>query len=99
MKGHSMTDQEDEGLHRRDVLAVGAVAAGAVLLTDPRQAPGAQVEDRGSSIRITGIRGLPCGPKAYVKVETNNKNITGWGEITGLEPRVAASLAEAFREL
>ncbi|MBI3410443.1 MAG: mandelate racemase/muconate lactonizing enzyme family protein [Planctomycetes bacterium] len=94
-----MAERENEGLNRRDVLAVGAAAAGAVLLADAGKAPGAQVEDRGSAIRITAIRGLPCGPKAYVKIETNNKNIVGWGEITGLEPRVAASLAEAFREL
>lgn len=94
-------DQEEQGadLNRRDVLTVGALAAGAMLLADGNQAAGAQVEDRGSALRITGVRGLPCGTKTYVKVETNNKNITGWGEITGLEPRVAALLAESFREL
>jgi galactonate dehydratase len=92
-------DTNDAGLNRRDVLAVGAVAAGAMLLADGSQAVGAQVEDRGASIRITSIRGLPAGTKAYVKIETNNPNIVGWGEITGLEPRVAASLAESFREL
>jgi galactonate dehydratase len=88
-----------EGLHRRDVLAVGAVAAGAMLLQGGNQAAAAQVEDRGASLRITSVRGLPAGAKAYVKVETNNRNIVGWGEITGLEPRVATSLAESFREL
>jgi galactonate dehydratase len=86
-------------LNRRDVLAVGALAAGAMLVADGNRAAGAQVEDRGASIRITNIRGLPAGTKAYVKVETNNPNIVGWGEITGLQPRVAAALAESFREL
>src|ERR1700737_2820146 len=92
-------DTSDEGLNRRDVLTVGAVAAGAMLLLDASRAPAAQVEDRGASIRITSIRGLPAGTKAYVKIETNNPSIVGWGEITGLEPRVAAALAESFREL
>lgn len=62
------------------------------------KAAGAQVEDRTSSIRITSIRGLPCGTKAYVKIETNHQ-ITGWGEITGLEPKVASALVESLREL
>ena len=96
-------DQEKAGgdLNRRDLLAVGALAAGAMLLADGNQAPGAQVEDRGSAIRITNVRGLPCGTKAYVKIETNH-GITGWGEITGLEPqrrrcagRVAANCSTA----
>jgi galactonate dehydratase len=92
-------ETSDETMDRRDALAVGALAAGAMLLTDPSHAPGAQVEDRGASIRITGIRGLPAGTKAYVKIETNNSAIVGWGEITGLEPRVAVALVESFREL
>jgi galactonate dehydratase len=94
-----VTNEPDANPNRRDVLAVGAVAASAMLLADSNQAAAAQVADRGSSIRINGIRGLPAGTKAYVKIETNNKDIVGWGEITGLEPRVAVALAESFREL
>ena len=94
-----MSNKRDRaGLNRREVLGTaGALAAGGVLLAGGAAA-GAQVEDRGSAIRITGLRALPAGTKAYVKIETN-RNIVGWGEITGLEPRVACTLAESLREL
>jgi galactonate dehydratase len=95
-----MDNQTPGGMNRRDVLAAGGgalLAAGAEALAG-QPAAGAQVADRGSAIRITSVRGLPCGTKAYVKIETN-MNLTGWGEITGLEPRVASSLAESLREL
>jgi galactonate dehydratase len=86
------------GLNRREVLGTaGALAAGGVLLTGGAAA-GAQVEDRASAIRITGLRASPVGTKAYVKIETN-RNVVGWGEITGLEPRVACALVESLREL
>lgn len=92
--------QEIAGVSRRELLGTaGALAAGGMLLADAgAAAPGAQVEDRGSSIRITSVRGLPAGTKAYLKIETTQK-IIGWGEVTGLEPRVACALAESFREL
>ncbi len=94
-----MSEERDPpGLNRREVLGTaGAVAAGAVLLAGTTAA-GAQVEDRASAIRISGLRALPAGTKAYVKIETNQK-VTGWGEITGLEPRVACALAESLRPL
>ncbi len=85
-------------LHRRDLLAAG-VAAGALAVADAVAAePAGQGEDRFTSIRITSVRGFPVGPKAYIKVETNHK-ITGWGEVTGLEPKVASALAESLAEL
>jgi galactonate dehydratase len=85
---------------RRAVLgAAGAVAAGALALDYAFSAgPGAQAEDRASAIRITRLKASPVGAKAYVKIETSHK-ITGWGEITGLEPRVASALAESLFEL
>src|SRR6516225_1817733 len=86
--GHAMSEKRDRaGPNRREVLGTaGALAAGGVLLAGGAAA-GAQVEDRGSSIRITGLRASPVGTKAYVKIETN-RAVVGWGEITGLEPRV-----------
>ncbi|HMF16654.1 MAG TPA: enolase C-terminal domain-like protein, partial [Gemmataceae bacterium] len=94
-----MKKDDTSGINRREMLGTaGVLAAGGALLSAGNEAAAAQVEDRGSAIRITSIRGFPVGPKAYVKIETN-RNITGWGEITGLEPRVASSLAEALREL
>jgi galactonate dehydratase len=90
---------QDSGLNRRELLGTaGAVAAAGVLLAGAGPAAGAQVEDRGASIRIRGLRAMPVGPKAYVKIETS-QNVTCWGEITGLEPHVACALAESLREL
>lgn len=88
------------GLDRRALLgAVGAVAASGLALDAAfGDGPAAKVEDRHSSIRITAVKATPAGAKAYVKIETNHK-IVGWGEITGLEPRVACALAESLFEL
>src|SRR5438105_1631882 len=91
-----MPDQPNDTLNRREILGAGAAGAAALLADQP--AAGAQVEDRHASLRITNVRGFPCGPKAYIKVETS-ANITGWGEVTGLDPRVASSLAESLKEL
>jgi galactonate dehydratase len=60
--------------------------------------PAANVEDRGSSIRIKSLRATRVGTKAYVKIETNH-NVTGWGEVTGLDPNVACALAHSLFEL
>ncbi len=67
----------------------GAVSAAAVV-------PAAGVEDRGAD--QSQPRGIPCGPKTFLKIETD-KNITGWGEVTGCEPNVAAALAHSMFEL
>ena len=87
---------------RRELFAAsGAAAAGAMLIGEAvaaEQNPAANVEDRTSSIRISQVRAIPVGPKCFVKIETNHK-ITGWGEITGLEPKVAAALTESMFEL
>src|SRR5262245_27598597 len=94
-----MADQEKGGLNRREVLGAGALAAGVLLAANEKAAAAqAQVEDRGSAIRITNVRGLPAGTKAYIKIETN-RDIVGWGEITGLDPRVGIALAESLKEL
>ncbi|MBM4071035.1 MAG: mandelate racemase/muconate lactonizing enzyme family protein [Planctomycetes bacterium] len=94
-----MSEPADTGVNRRELLeTAGVLAAGGVLLAAASDSAAAQVEDRGSTVRITGIRGMRVGTKAYVKIETN-RNIVGWGEVTGSEPTVAAALAEAMREL
>src|SRR5687767_13027436 len=84
-------------LNRRELLGAAGVAllAEAVAAADN---PAEQVADRGSAIRITSLRAQPVGRKAYVKVETNHK-ITGWGEVTGLDPAVACALAHSLFEL
>ena len=45
---------------------------------------GRDVEDRGSRIRVEGLRAIPVGPKGYVKIETN-MGVAGWGEINNVE--------------
>ncbi len=97
-----MSESPANDPNRRDVLGtLGAVAAGGLLLADATAAdnvPGNQVADRVSNLKIKRLRGIPVGPKAYVKIETN-LGLTGWGEITGLDPRVASALAESLFEL
>src|SRR5947209_12455159 len=94
--GDEVREPEDD---RRELLgAVGAAAAGLAKESARAEGPGAGVEDRGSGIRITGLRAFPVGPKAYVKIETNHK-VTGWGEVTGSEPKVASALAQSLFEL
>jgi galactonate dehydratase len=86
--------------NRRQLLAAAGAAAAAgvaaeVLAADP---PGKAAEDKASGIRITALHASPVGPKAYVKIETSHK-ITGWGEVTGLDPKVACALAHSLFEL
>jgi galactonate dehydratase len=93
-----MDEQPDSTLDRRDLLAAaGVLAAGGMMLAGPGTLQAA-VEDRHSTLRITRLRSIPVGPKCYVKIETNHQ-ITGWGEITGLEPKVAGALAGSLFEL
>lgn len=87
---------------RREWLgSAAALAAGAAVFNDIVSAadnPAASVEDRTSSIAIKSLRATPVGAKCYVRIDTNH-GITGWGEITGLEPKVAAQLAQSLFEL
>lgn len=62
------------------------------------QNPAANVEDRGSKIRIRSMRTHRVGSKVYVQIETNQK-VTGWGEISALEPNAAELLARSLFEL
>ena len=55
-------------------------------------------EDRGSSVRITGLRTINVGLKGYVKIETN-MDVVGWGEINNMETKVACALAESLSEI
>lgn len=89
-------------LDRRQLFgSAAALAAGAAVWNDLVRAddlPSASVEDRASSIAIKSLRATPVGPKCYVRIDTNH-GITGWGEITGLEPKIAGQLAESLFEL
>src|SRR5215468_8759916 len=94
------TPESSAPLDRRELLgAAGAVAAGGLLLGEASAAqPAAGVEDRGAAIRIRALRTHRVGPRVYVQIETNQK-VTGWGEISALEPAAAAALAQSLFEL
>src|SRR5262245_47886010 len=84
---------------RHALTAAGAAAATALALDAAHaQGPGAKVEDRTSSIKITSLKGFVVGPKAFFKGETNH-GVTGWGEVTGLDPKVSVALAESLFQL
>jgi galactonate dehydratase len=89
-------------LSRRSLLGrSAALAAGGLFLNESLPAqenPAAQVQDRTTTIRISSLKGFVVGAKAYLKVETNHK-VTGWGEITGLDPKVGVALADSLFEL
>src|SRR5262245_13280755 len=95
----SETPREND-CDRREVLgAMGAAAVTALAVETLHAAgPAAKVEDRTSSIKINALKGFVVGPKAYLKIDTNHK-VSGWGEITGLEPKVAVALAESLFQL
>ena len=84
-----------EALGALSLAAAGGVALANAVAAEPA-APG--VEDRGANVKITSLRGFSCGPKTFLKIETDKK-VTGWGEVTGCEPKVAAVLAESLFEL
>jgi L-alanine-DL-glutamate epimerase-like enolase superfamily enzyme len=60
--------------------------------------PAAQVADTTSTLRITALRTYWVNPVVFVKIETNHGAV-GWGEIKGIDPRVAKVLAEALYPL
>ena len=87
---------------RRELLSTAAIlAAGNALLDDvvgAEQNPAEQVTDRASSIRITALRTFLVSPNLFIRIETN-QGIVGWGEIKGLDVRVAKPLVESLYEL
>ena len=60
--------------------------------------PAAAVEDRGSAVRLTAMKTHRVATRIYVELESNHK-VTGWGEISALEPGTAESLAHSLWEL
>lgn len=85
---------------RRQLMGFGA-AAGAALLSEQvslAQSPNTSVADRTSSIRLNSLRATVCRDRVFVKLGTNH-GVSGWGEIKGVVPSVAKSLAEAMFDL
>jgi galactonate dehydratase len=88
-------------MDRREYLSTAAaLAAGSAFLNDAvgqEKNPAAQVADKASSIRITGLRAIQVSPVVFLRIETN-QGIVGWGEIKGVDPRVAKTLVEVLFE-
>src|SRR5262249_6455714 len=93
-----MSRPDDKPLDRRDLIGAGALAAATLAADHLFAAEPNKVEDRASSIKITSTRGFRVGTKAYVKIETSAK-ITGWGEVSGLDPTVCVALVASLAEL
>jgi galactonate dehydratase len=64
----------------------------------PEHNAAAQVGDRTSTIKITGMRATWAGPVVYLRLETNHR-VVGWGDIKGVDPRVSKPLVESLYEL
>jgi galactonate dehydratase len=58
----------------------------------------AQVADRASTVRITGLRTYWVNPVVFVRIETS-VGVVGWGDIKGIDPRPAKVLAQSLFEL
>src|SRR5262249_4884778 len=64
----------------------------------PERNPAAQVGDRTSTIKLTGLRATWAGPVVFLRLDTNH-GISGWGDIKGVDPRVSKPLVESLFEL
>src|SRR5215210_1346958 len=96
-----MSDPKPLPPDRRELLVAGTAAAGVALLhqaVSSAQAPGAQVADRASTIKITAMKTYWVGPVVYVKIETNH-GVSGWGDLKGVHPKPGKALAEALFDL
>lgn len=90
------------GFSRRQLLTtLGTTAAGHALLADvvgAEQNPAAQVADRTTTLKITGLTATWVNPCVFIRIETNH-GIVGWGDIKGVDPRVSKPLVESLYEL
>lgn len=97
-----MNTKKSNRYSRREMLWGGAAAATGIAMLNEAVSqdanPAANVADRGANWKITALHGFRVGTKAYIKIETNLQ-VTGWGEVTGLEPEVAIELAKSLFEL
>src|SRR5215218_10466465 len=88
---------------RRHLLRTSAatLAAAHALLADAVGAqvnPAADVADRVTSLRITGLRARWVNPVLFLRIDTNH-GVVGYGDIKGVDPRVAKPLVESLFEL
>ncbi len=95
-----MSDSQPRATRRQLIQSCGAAAGLAFLDAAVAQEnkPGTQVEDKASSLRLTGMKTYWVGPVVYLKLETNH-GLVGWGDIKGVDPRVSRVLAQSLFEL
>jgi galactonate dehydratase len=85
-------------MNRREWLAAGAGLAALSTAVGQDQNPAAQVADRTSSLRITGMKAFWVDAHVFLRIDTSH-GIMGWGDVKGVDPRVAKPLAESLYEL
>jgi galactonate dehydratase len=85
-------------MNRRDCLGTMAALAAGAGLAGAQENPAAQVADRASSIRITGLKTYWLGPVVFLRIDTNH-GVSGWGDVKGVDPRVSKVLAESLYQL
>jgi hypothetical protein len=93
--------ESQDALDRRELLgSVGVVAAAGLLAAEAAGAanPAAAVADKGSAVRIRGLKTHLVGSKVFIQLETNHK-VSGWGEISALEPHTAEALVKSLFEI
>lgn len=85
---------------RQFMLSAGAgMAASPFITSSPATGQDAEsVADKTSSIRITRLTPHVFVDRVFVRIDTNH-GISGWGEIKGVVPSVAAALAGSMFEL
>ncbi len=86
---------------RRNFISLGGAAAGLAMVQDALSAnrnPAETVADRTSSIRITAYKAYWINPVVYLRIDTNH-GVSGWGEIKGVDPRVALTLLASLYDL
>ena len=85
-------------MNRREWLAGAAGLAAVSSAVGQEKNPAAQVADRASSIRISGMKAFWVNSHVFLRIETNH-GVIGWGDVKGVDPRVAKPLAESLYEL
>ena len=71
-------------MNRRECLtSLAAAAAGSAFLSEAigqEKNPAAQVADKTSALKITALRTYWVNPVVFVKIETDQAGLVGWGE-------------------
>jgi len=85
-------------MNRREWLTGAAGLAAVSAAVGQEKNPAAQVADRTSTIRISGMKAFWVNSHVFLRIDTNH-GVVGWGDVKGVDPRVAKPLAESLYEL